>query len=342
LGRQPAQWLSARGTHLRVIDIPFAEPLDGPLSEAFARVPRDAPCLLDTVFSSPFARDRGGRTLISIDDDYWVFAEHLSEIAGAPAFAEWLSGFEASLRAADVLVVPSVRLVERARRFGREIALIPPALPRLEDWPVPRPARTEPGFRLGWVGTAGSVMSARGGPGGHGRDLELIGPAVLKLLAQRSDVTIVLGGTCVPTWAHHPRVEIHRPGWLALPEYYRFLASLDLDAFLCPLVDDPFNRAKPCLKPLEAAGLGLPVIASRVGSYATDLAHEETALLVAESTEAWLAALIRLVEDADLRAHLAARGRHWAATRTIEQTGSLWAQLWGVSGCAGNSSERRP
>ena len=58
--------------------------------------------------------------------------------------------------------------------------------------------------------------------------------------------------------------------------------------------------------------LALPVIASRVGSYAEDLRHEETALLVENTPEAWLAALTRWVEDAELPAHLAARGLEWA------------------------------
>ena len=104
--------------------------------------------------------------------------------------------------------------------------------------------------------------------------------------------------------------------------------SLALDVFITPLVDIPYNVVKPCLKPLEAAGLGIPVIASRVGSYADDLTHEDTALLVANTTEAWLAALTRVVGDAELRAHLAAQGRAWAATRTINQTCPLWTGLW--------------
>ena len=77
--------------------------------------------------------------------------------------------------------------------------------------------------------------------------------------------------------------------------------------------------------------LGLPVIASAVGSYAEDLEHEETALLVPNTTAAWLTALTRLVDDADLRAHLSARGQAWAATRTIDSTGPLWAKVWAAA-----------
>lgn len=93
----------------------------------------------------------------------------------------------------------------------------------------------------------------------------------------------------------------------------------------------PFNRAKPCLKALEAAALGIPVIASTVGAYGEDLVHEQTALLVKNTSAAtWLDALLRFAEDAPLRAHLATQGRAWAATRTIESTGPLWAKAWGA------------
>jgi glycosyltransferase involved in cell wall biosynthesis len=159
----------------------------------------------------------------------------------------------------------------------------------------------------------------------------MIAPAVRQLLARYPDVTVVLAGPDFPPWAVAVRssqqIELH-PGWVPLPGYYRWLASLALDVFITPLVDIPYNAVKPCLKPLEAAGLGIPVIASAVGAYAEDLAHEDTALLVENTTAAWLTALTRVVDDAELRAHLSAGGRAWAATRTIEQTGPLWADLW--------------
>jgi hypothetical protein len=72
------------------------------------------------------------------------------------------------------------------------------------------------------------------------------------------------------------------------------------------------------------------VIASRVGHYGEDdLELGEPALLVENTPQVWLAALLRLVEDGALRAHLAARGLEWEAARTIESTGPRWAELWG-------------
>jgi glycosyltransferase involved in cell wall biosynthesis len=317
-GELPARWLGGRGVHLDVV---------------WARVQSDADRLramhprgtwfFDTAAAAiesltPVAlavSKAGGRLLVSCEADWWRPPPWFD-----PPDPAALRCFESVAQAAETLVVPSRRLGESVgARFHRPVAVIPPTLPPLADLPRARP-RAGRGLRVGWVGS-----------GTHLGDLELIGPAVLDLLARCPDVTFVLGSSFVPAWAQvHPRIErLFVGGMVSVMNYYRWLAALQLDIFLCPILAYPWNETKPCLKPLEAAGLGLPVIASRVGHYGEDLVDGETALLVENTPQAWLAALLRLVADADLRAHLAARGLEWAATRTIESTGPRWADLWG-------------
>jgi glycosyltransferase involved in cell wall biosynthesis len=324
-GELPAQWLSARGIHVDVCKLYERYELAGDRMDFGVRqhLTQAAPLLVD-VKATPVAtvgplaaRRSGRRLLLALAADPWDEVAWRPQWSGNPSAR---ARFESWLGEADGMLVPSARLADRVRPFTREVCVIPLTLPRREDWPAPRAPRQDSGLRIGWVGA-----------GSHLRDLDCIGPAVLECLARWPSVTFVLGGRCLPSWAaEHPRVEVHS-GWWHLPAYYRFVASLDLDAFVCPLEDTPFNGAKPCLKPLEAAMLGLPVVVSRVGSYAEDLEHEETALLVENTTEAWLAALTRLVEDAALRAHLSAGGLAWAATRTIDATGPTWAELWGAA-----------
>jgi glycosyltransferase involved in cell wall biosynthesis len=321
-GDLPAQWLGSRGHYLDVCKIyERYELLDTRVHFGVRYMTPGAPLLFDTVAAdvAPVgsrARRQGHRLLLSVDDDLWHVPpwHRPTRDAGDSVI---LPRFESWLREADGVIVPSNRMAERVQPFAPETFVIPPSLPRREEWPARRLWPRKTGLRIGWVGTSS-----------HIRDLESIGPAVCELLARRPTLTFVLGGQCVPSWAtDHPRVEVHA-GWWLLPAYYRFVASLDLDGFVCPLEDTSFNVSKPVLKPLEAAMLGVPVVASRVGTYAEDLRHEETALLVETTTEAWLAALLRLVDDAGLRAHLSSRGLEWAATRTIESTGPLWAKAW--------------
>lgn len=324
-GELAARWLGGRGVHLNtVMTNPFRtsrRSVEQETAEA-APIPGDAPRLTNSgaLVDHWIAEQHARRVLMTCDDDYW---QPRPWTKFPPAFADALRNQEAAMRLADEIVVPTARLAERMQRFGRPITVIPPTLPPRAEWPAPRRGPREPGLRIGYVATWW-----------YSGELVAMGPTLLQFLAHYPDVTFVLGGgpfdegkTCVEWVVGHPQVEIHR-GHVSLPGYYRFLASLDLDGFICPLLDLPFNTAKPSLKPAEAAMIGLPVIASRVGSSAEDLRHEETALLVENTPEAWLAALTRWVEDAELRAHLAARGLEWAATRTIDSTGPLWAELW--------------
>jgi len=319
VGELPGRWLAKHhGLALTRANLASGPP-------TLRGIPADTRFYADTMASRMLApvrdaiRAAGGHVLLSCDEEFW----HLPPwIAVGPRFAEEVHRIERNLRAADRVVVFSARMAERVTRFNRSISVIPHALPPLAELPPPAGRRDRAGIRIGWAGSDG-----------HRGDLEMIGPAVCELLARRPDVTFVLAGQCHSvSWAQalrdSPQLDLHA-GSVWLPAYYRWIASLDLDAFICPLVDHPFNQVKPALKPLEAAGLGIPVLASAIGSYADELRHEETALLVT-NTEAWLAALLRLVDDADLRAHLSAGGRAWAATRTIEQTGDAWAKVWGA------------
>jgi glycosyltransferase involved in cell wall biosynthesis len=199
-GDLPAQWLSARGIHLDVCKIFERYELAADRIDFGARPPTTpgAPVLFDMVSvecvpTGPVdVKAQGLRLLISVDDDLW----HWPQWAADPARR---ARFEAWLRAADGIIVTSVRLGARVQPFARgEIVVIPPTLPSREAWPARRPRPRDRGLRIGWVGSKS-----------HIRDLECIGPAVRELLAQRPDVTFVLGGQWEPD---HPRVEIHS-GW---------------------------------------------------------------------------------------------------------------------------------
>jgi len=324
-GELAARWLGGLGVYLNaVLTNPWrtAKPSAEQAAAEAADIPGAAPRLTNSaaLVARWTAEQRARRVLMTCDDDYW---QPRPWTKFPPSFAEGLRNQEAALRLADEIVVPTARLAERVARFAQDITVIPPTLPPRAEWPASRGGLRERGLRIGYVGTWW-----------HCGELMTIGPAVLQFLAEHPAVTFVLGGgpfdegpSAVAWVLDHPQVEIHR-GYVSLPGYYRFIASLDLDGFICPLLDLPFNTAKPSLKPLEAAGLGIPVIASRVGAYGEDLRHEETALLVENTAEDWRRALTRLADDSSLRAHLATRGLEWAATRTIESTGPLWAELW--------------
>ncbi len=86
----------------------------------------------------------------------------------------------------------------------------------------------------------------------------------------------------------------------ALPDE---LARFDVN--IVPLQpDNPFVDAKSELKYFEAALAGVPSVASPTGPYRRAIVDGETGLLAA-GAPAWEAALLRLIDDAELRARMA-------------------------------------
>jgi hypothetical protein len=72
-------------------------------------------------------------------------------------------------------------------------------------------------------------------------------------------------------------IEVH--GWQSFLNYPNFLASLNAQLFIAPLMDIPFNRAKSDIKFIEAAQLGIPCLCQDMVTYssAPDLLRFKTA-----------------------------------------------------------------
>lgn len=60
-------------------------------------------------------------------------------------------------------------------------------------------------------------------------------------------------------------IEFHP--WQTLMNYPKFLASLDAQLFLAPLMDIPFNRSKSDIKYIESAILGIPCMCQNMVTY---------------------------------------------------------------------------
>ena len=128
----------------------------------------------------------------------------------------------------------------------------------------------------------------------HNENFNLIMPAILQILKE------------------FPQTELHLVGHLTIPDemksYQKQLVSHDfldwtalpalvaeMDINLAPLVDTVFNRAKSEIKWLEAALVGVPTIASDLGSFSEAIKQEQTGILVAD--ELWYEKLKDLVSD---------------------------------------------
>jgi glycosyltransferase involved in cell wall biosynthesis len=101
-------------------------------------------------------------------------------------------------------------------------------------------------------------------------------------------------------------------GWVEPAHIPALIAGCD--AALVPVADTLINRARCSAKLLELMAAGLPIAGSRVGQMAEYLEDERSGLLAPPGDPAALArALLRLLDDAPLRARLGAAAQARAA-----------------------------
>ncbi|WP_181918903.1 glycosyltransferase [Wenzhouxiangella sediminis] len=203
----------------------------------------------------------------------------------------------------DRLVVPTPKLAEYYAPYVPDIRVVPNRIPRALIHPA-RPRKSGM-LRVGWTGAPQ-----------HSGDLDWLAPVVR---ATRDHCRWVFFGQ-KPAGLTPEECEFHPP--VALKGYFEKLAGLDLDLAVAPLSDNPFNRAKSHLKLLEYAALGLPVVCTDCEAY-----RAAPALRLENEAGLWTEELIRLADDPESRAGLAAALRRWLeAGHVLEDHLDEWAQ----------------
>jgi glycosyltransferase involved in cell wall biosynthesis len=129
-----------------------------------------------------------------------------------------------------------------------------------------------------------------------------------------------------------------QPVILNYDHFLRKFSRAGFDIGLAPLLDNIFYCSKTNNKFREYGACRVAGIYSNVDVYSSCVVHEETGLLVPNQPEAWYNALVRLIEDCDLRDEIKNRAREYVqrhySQKNFEQV--WWAHIQQV--LAGHSS----
>lgn len=117
-------------------------------------------------------------------------------------------------------------------------------------------------------------------------------------------------------------LEVVRDDYADVPDlahYFTELAGRGLACVIVPHRPDALNRAKDVTKCLEAAILGIPIVASPVGAYASWITHRRNGLLAGDA-DSMARAVVELAERPRFAARLARRlRRDVIARRSIDR-----------------------
>ncbi len=193
-------------------------------------------------------------------DDYWELDEHhiLYDEYQRTDFAKKQIG---QIIDADVVLVTHSRLAEEVAVYNKNVHVCPNAIPKLGQFDIEH----EPHFltRLFWQGSDT-----------HKADINLLRTPIDKLAPIAGKIKMVMAGYAEDHEEWHKMVHDYTADlkhqyklipYAKITEYYAAYAHADI--CLVPLINSKFNRHKSNLKILEAANLGLPVIASEVHPY---------------------------------------------------------------------------
>ena len=246
---------------------------------------------------------KGVALVVDLDDDLFALDQSNGSF---PEYEGSLAALDRLLAAADLLIVSTEALRSSMASRARRIEVVPNMLDELlwfGDNGIREPSRRRrrvPRCELLYVGTTT-----------HARDIAILRPvlALLRERGVRARLSVVGGepdGGPSERW--YNRVSIPRDGG-QYPEFVSWLRSFGRrwDIALAPLEATAFNRCKSDVKFLEYSALGLPGVYANLLPYEQTVEAGVTGLLADDDPGGWANAILRLVNDDELRRGTAGR-----------------------------------
>lgn len=217
-------------------------------------------------------------------DDYWELDEH-HVLYKAYQEDNFAAKQIQQITDADVVLVTHSRLAEEVAVYNKNVHVCPNAIPRQGQFDIER----EPHYltRLFWQGSDT-----------HRADIALLKAPIDKLGPIAGKIKMIMAGyaedhedwyNMVHDYTANLKHQYKLIPYAPITSYYETYKHADI--CLIPLLNSRFNRHKSNLKVLEAANLGLPVIASAVHPYL------DLPLLYCKSGSDWVKHIKRLVDS---------------------------------------------
>lgn len=216
------------------------------------------------------------------------------------------------MRQSDGLIVSTPYLAEMYKGMNANIHVVSNSID-LSQWKDLERKRGDR-IRIGWIGG-----------GTHGPDLEMISPAIQKVLEKYQDVWFYCIHGVPQVYKEMKKVYWTRK-WAQINLYPKFMASYKFDIGIAPLLDNNFNRGKSNLRWLEYSALKIPTVASPLPDFDRVISHGQNGYL-ANSEDEWVMMLSKLIEDKNHRRSVG-QSAHETIKRDFNVSKTAKEYLW--------------
>ncbi len=244
---------------------------------------------------------------IVYDIDEPIFMPYVSPHSGRLNVLKFFGKADSLIEMSDRVLVVNDAIAEYASKKARKVTIVPMAVDTDRYQPGKTPVPDRP-LRLGWMGTRTSQRNLQEIAGALAR-LKTSHGSVLRVVA---DDPIELGGVDVEFLPWSFDIEVPR--------------LQECQIGVVPVQPDTWSKWKFYFKLIQLMALGLPVVASPIGSN-REIIQDGVNGFFASTEEEWYDRLRRLADDAELR-----RTMGQAARATVLARFDLRTQIDEVEG----------
>lgn len=216
--------------------------------------------------------------------------------------------FRRTVRIADMVITGCKYLAEHASKFNPNVTILPIGL-KVSDYKIDSPTKGDNKIRLVWIGSKSTL--------GY---LGEIKPALEKI-GSRFD-NVVLRIIC-DDFFDLQNMPVEKRLWTMDTRVIDLAGS---DIGLAPLPKNRFTMGKCSFKVLEYAAVGLPVVASPVGTN-SDYVRNDITGFFARDYEEWINKITRLIDQPQLRKQIGQAGMEQVESFDIDVIGKKLCNL---------------
>ena len=220
--------------------------------------------------------------------------------------------FQRTVKLADMVIADTSYLAEHAQNFNKNVNVLTTGL-NVSNYKQNVNQPDDGKLRLVWIGSKSTLPY-----------LEQIKPA-LEEIGSRFD-NVILRIIC-DDFFDLQNMEVEKRHW-SLETQAVDLAQSHIG--LAPLPDNNFTQSRFCFKILQYAAVGLPVIASPVGTNAEYVQEGVNGFLASDCSD-WIEKISGLVRDSQLRRQIGQAGRAEVQQFDLKVQGKRLVNL--IKGC---------